>query len=140
MPLTQNQLGRSSANIQDQASFLGVRQGLRHALIDQPRFFPARDDVNRKSQQFHPQPEKLVTVPGFTQSLCGDSSHLGLCKTSQSLAKAGQAVPSALHRQWRQVAVVVKPVALTYGLFEVFGAVKLAVFDASNFKPEAVGT
>ena len=131
---------RSSANVHDQPTFVRLRQHVRHALVNQPGFFTARNHVNRKAENFVRSVQKFIAVAGFAQGLGGDCPDLALFKARQPFAKTSQTVPAALHRVKREVAVRVQPIALTDGFFEVFGAVDLASVKAANLKAKAIGS
>ena len=121
-----------------QSSLFLARQGLRHALINEARFLAARNDVNRKTQQLTAGPQKLVAVARLAQGLRGHGAHLVGRKPGQPLAKAGQAIPAALHGLGREVARFIEPTTLANRFFEVFSAIKLAAFNATNLETEAV--
>ena len=136
--LAKDHLGGAATDIDHQPAVVRLRQQVGHALIDQPRFFAASNDINRKTQNAMRPFQKYIAVACFTQCLRGYRADLAFLETGQPFAKTRQAVPAALHRFGRQVAVRVQAIALADGFLQVFGAVDLAVFEATNFKAKAV--
>ena len=120
-----DQLGRAPAHVQHQAPFMGGRQALRHAAVDQAGFFLTADDLDRKAQQPLPAGQKVVAVARLAQRLRGHGAHLPRRKPLQRLAKARQAVPAALQGLRRQVAVGPQPAALAHGFLVVVDALEL---------------
>ena len=110
-----------------------------HALVNQPGFFLARNDADRKAKNFLRGNQKCFAVAGFTQCLRGNGADLLGFKTGKPLTKARQALPAALHGLGRQHAARVKAIALADRFLHIVDAVDAAVVDAANFKTEAVG-
>ena len=94
--LAQDQLGGAAADVHHQPAFVGLRQQVGHALVDQARFLAAGDHVDGKAQHLVRALEEFVAVARFAQRLGGDGAHLGALEAGQPLAEAGQAVPAAL--------------------------------------------
>ncbi|MNT05903.1 hypothetical protein D3C72_1405480 [compost metagenome] len=134
--------GGAPADVDDEAALLvgrvGVRQVVRHALVDQAGFFPARDHVDAEAQDGARAQQELFAVARFAQGLGGHGAHLRAFEAGQPLAEAGEGVPAALHGFGREVAGAVQAVALAHGFLEVLGAVDLSVVDLADFQPEAV--
>ena len=110
-----------------------------HALVNQPGFLAAGNDINRKTQCFLAALEEFFAVDGFTQGLGGNRPDLRFFESRQPFTEAGQAIPAALHGLRGQVAVGIKSVALAHGFLEVLNSVDAAVVEAANFKTKAVG-
>lgn len=113
-------------------------QQVRHALVYESGFFPARDDINGKAQYLDRPRQKNVAVSRFAQGLGGNRTHLMGFESGQSLAKAGQTIPSVLHGLGGKVTLVVHASALADGFFQVFGTLKRAVGDDANFQAETI--
>ena len=96
--LAQDQLGRAAANVHHQPALVRLRQQVGHALIDQARFFPAGNHVNRKAQDGVGPGQESVAVARLAQGLGGDGANLGLRQAGQAFAEPRQAVPAPLHR------------------------------------------
>ena len=138
--MAQDQLGGAPANVRHQPALIRLRQHFCHALVDQAGFFAPGNHVDGKAEYVVGAHQELVPVARFTQGLRGHRTHLGFLEPGQPFAETRQAVPAALHRLRAQVAFGVQAVALADGLFEVFGAFKLAVVQAHDFESKAVGT
>jgi hypothetical protein len=142
--LADDHFGRAPADVDHQPAFavggVGVRQHVRHALVDQAGFFAAGDHVDAETQDGARAQQEFVAVAGFAQRLGGHGAHLRALEAGQPLAETGERVPAALHGLGREVARAVQAVALAHGFLEVLGAVNLAMVDLSDFQPEAVRT
>jgi hypothetical protein len=140
--LADDHFGGAPADVDHQPAFavggVGVRQHVRHALVDQAGFFAPRDHVDAEAQDGARAQQEFFAVARFAQRLRGHGAHLRALEAGQPLAEAGEGVPAALHGLGREVAGAVQAVALAHGFLEVFGAVDLAVVDLSDFEPEAV--
>ena len=138
--LAQDQLGGASADVHHEAALGGLWQRVRHALVDQPGFFAPGDDVDREAQDAFGLRQELGAVAGLAQGLGGNCAHVVLLEAGQPLAEARQAIPATLHGRRGEVAFFVQATALANGLFQVFGAVDLAVVEVADFKAVAVGS
>jgi hypothetical protein len=138
-PWPKNQFGGASADIDDQAALGGLRQRVRHALVDQAGLLAPGHHVDREAENPLGFGQELGAVARFAQCLGRDGAHMVLLEPCQPLAEAGQAVPAALHGFGGQVALFVQAAALAHGFLQVFGPVDLAVVEVADFKAEAVG-
>ena len=76
-PLAQNHFGRPPANVQHQTFFLGRRQHVGHALVNQPGFFTAGYHVNGEAQHLVGLRQKVFPIAGFAQGLGGHGADFG---------------------------------------------------------------
>ena len=111
---------------------------MRHALVDQPGFFPAGNNIDGEPQNLMRLDQKLVSVASLSQSLSGHSSDLRFFESRQPLAESGQAIPAALHGVLRQVSFGIQAIPLTYGFFKIFRAVDLAPIKPADFQAKTV--
>ena len=138
--LADDDFSGAPANINHQPLLLAGGQGAGDAAVNQARFFLAGDDLDRKAQQLAAAQHKFLGIECFAQGLGGNSAHLGGIKTGQTLAKAGQTIPAALHGLARQFVAGIEAIALAHSFFEVFNAFNaLMGADATNFQAKAVG-
>src|SRR5262249_26635833 len=82
--------------------------------------------------------QELVAVAGLPQRLRGDRAHFRTLEAGQPFGETGEGVPAPLHGLRGEIAGTVETVALADGLFDVLGAVDLAVIDPADFQSIAV--
>jgi len=137
--LAEDHFRRAAADVHHQPALVGLRQQARDALVDQPRFFLARDHLDGKTQDGLRLAQELFAVAGLAQGLRGHGAHLVFFEALQPLGKAGQAVPAALHGGGVEHLVLAQAGALADGFLDVFDALDMARVVAADFEAEAVG-
>ncbi len=134
----QDHLRRSPANVHHQP---GVGRGLQvgHTGVDEAGLFPSRDDLDRVMQHVLGAAQEGVAVAGLAQRLRGHGTNLGRLETGQARRERGQAVQSALHRGFRQVAIRIQTGAQPHRFLEVGDAAITPLLQLPDLQAEAVG-
>jgi hypothetical protein len=89
--LTDNELGASSTNIDDQPPLVVTCHPLRHAEVDQARFLAAGDDVDAASQRSLGDHQEGVRVLHAAKGLGADCPQVFSRDAAQPLTEPGQA-------------------------------------------------
>ncbi len=87
---------------------------MRHALINQARFFFAADNLHRAAEDFLGFGDKDVGVNGKTQCRSSHDTNLRWGNILKTFSKQTQALPASFHRFRREGVVAVKPGGQTY--------------------------
>src|SRR5882672_10037933 len=83
-----DEFGRAAADIDDQAPLRGRRKTVRHAEIDQARFFAPVNDFYGKPERSFRFGEELPGILGDAQRAGADNPHRSPWKPAQPLAEA----------------------------------------------------
>ena len=108
------------------------------AEINQPRFFVAADDVDRKPKCPLGLRQKFARILRYPEGVGSDRAHRRRMHAGKPFAKALQASDRGLHRCGRDSAVAVESGAEAQRLAPSVLAIDLTAFDTPDFEPEAV--
>src|SRR5476651_1398864 len=95
--LPDDEFGTATADIGHQAFARGIGQGVRHAEVDQARFFTAGNHLYGVAQDFLGAADEFATVTGFTQGVGADDTNGPRRHAIDQLGKALEAIEPALH-------------------------------------------
>ena len=114
-------------------------QQSRNTLVNETGFFVPGNHLNGEAQNALGVCQKDFAVVGFAQGLCGHGTDLVFFEAVQTLGKARQTGPAALHGVQAEVFLAIQAIALAHGFFEVLHAFDVARLVSTNFHAKAVG-
>ncbi len=138
--LTDDEFGTAATDIDDQTLAGIIGQRVRHAEVDQTRFFASGDDFDGVAQYFFSTADELFTVARSTQSVGGQHRDAAAIHALQALAEFAQAVDTALLSFFRQDTCGIKAGAKLYLLATFLDGADFALKFLGNNHMEAVRT
>ena len=111
-----DQFGTGTTNINDQP-LIRAASRVRHALINQARFFFTADDLNRTAEDFLRFSDKFAGIHCDTQGCRSDHADLRLRNILKAFGEKTQALPAALHCIGRKDIVAVQTGGQTHLAF-----------------------
>ena len=105
--LADDELGAAAADVGDQALARRVGQGVGDAQIDEAGLFAARDDLYRMAEDLLRADDEFVAVAGFAQGVGAHDAHRAQGQAVDQLGEALEAVQTALHRLFAELALFV---------------------------------
>ncbi|MNE39961.1 hypothetical protein D3C80_1339440 [compost metagenome] len=105
--LADDELGAATANVGHQALARGVGERVGDAQVDQACFFTAGDDFYRVAEDFFGAADELAAVARLAQGVGADDTHRAIGHAADQLGEALEAVQTALHRLFVELALFV---------------------------------
>ena len=136
---TDDEFGRTAADVDDQARVERARQLVGHPEIDQARFLVPADDVDGKAERTLGLRQKLARVLGHAEGIGGHGAHRRRVQPGEPLAETRQALQRGLHRRGANASLGIETGAETQRLPPGVEAIDLITLDAPDFQAEAVG-
>ena len=90
-PLTEDEFGTAATNVDNQTRVFIIRQGVRHAEVDQSRFLAPVNDVDRHSQNLLRGLDKIQPILGAAECVSADDPDFGWCRAVNQLFEALEA-------------------------------------------------
>src|SRR6266571_1670870 len=137
-PAADDELGRSTADIDDQARLGRSRQFVRDAEIDQAGFFVSGDYVDRETEGALRLRKKLARVLGHAKGIGRHRTYCRGMQAGEALPEPGEAFERGLHRRGLDSSLRVEPGAETQGLAPGIESIDLIALDTTDLEAEAV--
>ena len=137
-PAADDELGRSTADIDDQAWLGRSRQLVRDAEIDQAGFFVSGDYVDRETEGALRLRQKLARVLGHAKGIGRHRAYRRGMQAGEALPEPGEAFERGLHRRGLDSSLRVEPGAETQGLAPGIEPIDLIALDTTDLEAEAV--
>ena len=104
-----DELGRAAADVDDEPRLVGCRKHVRDAVVDEPRFLVAGDDVDREAERALRLRQERRGVLRHAERVGGDRAHGGRMQALDALAEAREARERGAPRLGREPALLVEP-------------------------------
>ena len=137
-PAADDEFGRSAADVDDEPRLGRGRQHVRDAVVDEPRFLVAGDDVDRESERALGLRQERRRVGRDAKRVGRDRAHRRRMQALDALAETREAGESGAPRFRREPAALVDAGADAQILAPGVEAKDLIAFDASDLEAEAV--
>ena len=128
-PAADDELGRSAADIDDQARLGRSRQLVRDAEIDQAGFFVSGDHVDRETEGALRLRQKLARVFCHAKGIGRHRAYRRGMQAGEALPEPGEAFERGLHRRGLDSSLRVEPGAETQGLAPGIESIDLIALD-----------
>jgi hypothetical protein len=100
--------GRAAADVHDQAQPVVLRQRMRRPHVDQPRFLPAGDDLDRIAQRLARLLKEGRAVAGDPNRVGGHRSNAVPVESAEPLGESPERLQRPLLRRGRQFPMMVQ--------------------------------
>src|SRR6185295_608002 len=108
LALTDDHFGAAAADVHDQPAPGLARHGMRHAKVDQTRFFDAGDDFDRMTECCAGAIQECALAPRTPQRIGADHAHAFRLHVVQPLTEAFQTSERGVDRLARQPPLLVE--------------------------------
>ena len=133
-----DEFGGSAADVDDEPRLSGGRQHVRDAVVDEPRFLVAGDDVDREPERALGLRHERRRVGRDAKRVGRDRPHGRRMQSLDALAESREAGEGGAARFRSEAAALVDAPADAQVLAPRVEAEDLVAFDAADFEPEAV--
>jgi hypothetical protein len=139
-PLTQNQLGTASADINDQSQPVRRRHAVRHASVNQARFLQSRDNFDWMAERYFGLGHERAVLASAPNRAGTRGPHLAGVDVAKALAESRQAIERAFARRRGNVAAAREALGQAHGFANSIENSELAMAQLANDHVKAVGT
>ena len=133
-------LGRSAADIDDEAVVVGERQRMHDAEIDEARFLAPRDHLDREAERALRLAHELRGILRDPQRIRADRAHRAARHSREPLAEALERGERALLHAFVELLLAREPRAQAHRFLEGVERIDLLAVDATDREMEAVGS
>ena len=133
-----DELGRAAADVDDEARLGRGRQDVGDAVVDEPRFLVAGDDVDREAERALGLRQEVGRVGREAERVRRDGAHGRRMQPPDALAEAREAGDRGAPRLGREAAAGVETGADAQRLAPRVEPVDLVALDATDLEPKAV--
>ena len=113
---------------------------MRHADVNQARFFAPSHHLDRKSQRSLGQPQETSSILGDAQGIGADRAHPVRIEAAQPLAKTFQAIQRAVLGIFVEALLAIEPGTEADRFAQGIERVDLITDDTRNLQVERVGS
>ena len=138
--LTDDELGGTAADIDDQAPAVHFGQRMSGAEVDQARLFAAADDLDGVADQRFGAIDQRLGVMGCAKGIGADDTQVGGRDALEKRGEALEAAERTIHGDFGKVFVSIEAGGKLYFLAHLGDDLELAVLVIGDQQVEAVGT
>ncbi len=137
--LADDEFGTAAADVGDQTFARGVGQRVGNAQINEARFFAAGNHFHRMAEDFFGAVNEVVAVTRLAQGIGAHDAHRTERQPVDQLGEAFQAVETALHGFFGQLALFVDASGQLHLLAQALKNANLALIGFRHNHMKAVG-